>query len=299
MKAKSKLNVDYLKLCYRQPEGVFETISGTDGDIFYGDGYELLIKERDTNVLCAEVHIQHDSKLMTLGTLLLNNGSKFKGKAFFEYSNRAFYEIAQMTPEKSNYIPYFDYIANDLGLEYNNCTRVDIALDTNINVLARVKKRIRNYEALDMYLCRHRVEDADEKIMGYGEFYASTRKRLIKHPEIIIEQAKDEGTRMKIYDKTRELVENRADKADRYYKWLGEEWNRGKDHIYRVEVSIRNEDLKDIYNKCHVKFSPEKQDLPFWLQVTDEEWLETYFYEGLSSLIYFRDLQTGERVEAF
>ena len=74
-----------------------------------------------------------------------------------------------MTPEKANYVPYFDYIASDLGLEYNNCTRVDIALDANINVLAREKKNIRNHEGLEMYLCRHKVANADEKIQGYGE----------------------------------------------------------------------------------------------------------------------------------
>ncbi len=299
MREKYKLNIDYLKLCYRQPEGVFETIAGTVGDIFYGDGYELLITERDITVLRAEVLIQHDGEMMSLGTLMLNKGSKFKGKAFFEYSNRAFYETAMMSPEKANYIPFFDYIAGDLGLEYNNCTRVDIALDTNINVLARVKKNIRNHKELDMYLCRHKIADADEKMPGYGEYYASTRKRLIKRPEIIIEQAKEEGTRLKIYDKTRELEEHRYDKADRYFSWLGEKWDRERDHIYRVEVSIRNEDLKDIFNKCRDRLIPEKQDLPFWLQMTNEEWLSCYFYEGLSSLLYFRNRETGDRVEAF
>ena len=299
MKQKSKLNIDYLKLCYRQPDGLFETIAETAGDIYHGDGYELLITERDITILRAEVLIQHDEEMMSLGTLLLNNGSKFKGKAFFEYCNRAFYDISLASPDKGNYIPFFDFIATDLGLEYNNCTRVDIALDTNINVLARVKKNIRNHQGLDMYLCRHVVTDADEKMQGYGEYYASTRKRLIKNPEIIIEQAKDEGTRLKIYDKSRELVEHRGDKADRYYNWLGEDWDREKDHIYRVEVSIRNEDLKDIYCKCRNRFIPEMQDLPFWLQMTNEKWMTTYFYEGLSSLLYFRDRETGERVEAF
>ena len=299
MREKYKLNIDYLKLCYRQPEGIFETIAGTVGDIFYGDGYELLITERDISILRAEVLIQHNGELMTLGTLMLNNGSRFKGKAFFEFGNRAFYETSTMFPEKANYIPYFDYIAGDLGLEYNNCTRVDIALDTNINVLARVKKNIRNHEGLDMYLCRHKVVDADEKLTGYGEYYASTRKRIIKRPEIIIEQAKDEGTRLKIYDKTRELVEHRDDKADQYYSWLGEDWDSEKDHINRVEVSIRNEDLKDIYTKCRGRFVPEMQDPPFWLQMTNEKWLAAYFYEGLSSLLYFRDRETGKKVEAF
>lgn len=299
MREKYKLNIDYLKLCYRQPDGIFDAIAGTLGDIFYGDGYELRITERDISILRAEVLIQHDGELMSLGTLMLNNGSRFKGKAFFEYSNRAFYETSTMFPDKANYIPYFDYIAGDLGLEYNNCTRVDIALDTNINVLARVKKNIRNHEGLDMYLCRHKVVDADEKLPGYGEYYASTRKRLIKRPEIIIEQAKDEGTRLKMYDKTRELVEHRDDKADLYYSWLGEDWDREKDHICRVEVSIRNEDLKDIHDKCRGRFNPEMQDLPFWLQMTNEKWLAAYFYEGLSSLLYFRDRETGKKVEAF
>jgi len=299
MREKYKLNIDYLKFCYRQPEGVFEAISGTVGDIFYGDGYELLITERDVSIIRAEVLIQREGELMSLGTLMLNNGSKFKGKAFFEYSNRAFYETSIMTPEKANYIQYFDYIATDLGLEYNNCTRVDIALDTNVNVLARVKKNIRNNEGLDMYLCRHKIVDAGAKMPGYGEYYASTRKRLIKHPEIIIEQAKNEGTRLKIYNKSRELVEHRGDKTDRYYSWLGDKWDRDKDTVYRVEVSIRNEDIKDIYSKCHNSFIPEIQEMPFWVQMTNEDWLAAYFYEGLSSLIYFRDRETGKKVEAF
>lgn len=298
-KRKSKLNIDYLKLCYRQPEGVFETIASTTGNVFHGDGYELQITERDAFVLRAEVFIQHDGEVMSLGSLLLNNGNAFDGKAFFEFNNRAFYEAALASPEKVNFIPSFGYIATDLGLEFNNCTRVDIALDTNINVLARVKKKIRNHQGYDMFLCRRKITDADEKLQGYGEYFASTRKRLIKSPEIIIEQAKDDGTRLKIYDKTRELTESRTDKADRYYNWLGEEWDREKDHIYRVEVSIRNNDQKDIYTKCRSRFFPEMQDLPFLLQMTNDKWLAAYHNEGLSSLLYFRDRETGKRVEAY
>ena len=162
-----------------------------------------------------------------------------------------------------------------------------------------MKKNIRNHEGLDMYLCRHKVANADEKIQGHGEYYASTRKRLIKHPGIIIEHTKDEGTLLKIYDKTRELVEHQDDKAEMYYNWLGDDWNREKDHIYRVKVSIRNEVLKDIFCKCRDRFLPEMQDLPFWLQMTNDEWLSCHFYEGLSSLLYFRDWETGEKVEAF
>ncbi len=300
MKPKYKLNVDYLKLCYRQPVEVFETIASTDGDIFYGDGYDLLIKERDAATIRAEVQILNNGEMMPLGKLLLNNGNTFSGKAFFEYTNWALYDkFSVVGNETHNYLPMFDYVADDLGLKYNNTTRVDLALDTNINVITRIRRNIRNCEGLDMFLCRRKVDDEDKKIEGYGEFYASTRRRLLRTPELIIRQAKEEGTRLKVYDKSRELAESRPDKADRYFTWLGDDWNRKKDHIYRVEVSIRNEDLRTIHAECRKKYNDELKDLPFPCEVLNDRWKWCYFLNGLESLIYFRDKQSGKMVSPF
>lgn len=301
MKIKSEFSIDYLKLCYRQPEGLFQEIASTQGELVYRLNYDLLIIERDEQRILAKVLIPGMGEPWALGTLTLNNGGAFGSRAFFEFQNRSLYEVLSWQPGQrpSNFIGLMEYVAEDLGLEINNCTRIDIALDTTSNVLARLRKRIRNTEELDMYLCRHKVTDPDAKLDGYGEFYASTRKRLLKRPEIIIGQAKDEGTRLKMYDKSRELQESRPDKTARYFNWLGKGWDQSKDHIFRVEVSIRNEDLKDMWPKFCKQLRAEEVDMPFLTQIQSNKWLAWHFFEGLDSLIYFRDRETGQKEEAF
>lgn len=301
MKVKSEFNIDYLKLCYRQPEGLFQEIASTEGNMVYRFNYDLLILERDEQRILAKVIIPGMGEPWALGTLTLNNGGAFGSRAFFEFQNRSLYEVLSWQPGQrpSNLIGLMEYVAEDLGLEFNNCTRIDIALDTTINVLARLRKRIRNTEELDMYLCRHKVVDPNTKLDGYGEFYAATRRRLLKRPEIIIGQAKEDGTRLKIYDKSRELQESRPDKTARYFDWFGEGWDQSKDHIFRVEVTIRNEDLKDMWPKFCKQLRAEELDMPFLTQVQSSKWLAWHFYEGLDSLIYFRDRETGQKVEAF
>ncbi len=301
MKTKTNLSIDYLKLCFRQPEGLFQEIASIRENLVPRLDYDLLIIDRDEQRIIMKVLMPDTSGQWSLGTLTLNNGNTFNGKAFLEYDNRALYEVFSWLPGQrpSNYITLVDCIADDLGLEYNNCTRIDIALDTTANALARLRKRIRDVENLDMFLCRHKVTDPDLKLDGYGEYYASTRRRLLKRPEIIIEQAKNEGTRLKVYDKSRELQESRPDKMARYFNWLGEGWNQDKDHIFRVEVTIRNEDLKEMWKQLSRRLSPEELDMPFLTQIQTENFLAWYFYEGLDSLIYFRDRETGEKVEPF
>lgn len=301
MKTKAALNIDYLKLCYRQPDGLFQELAATQGDLVSRCYYDLLILERDEQRILSKVLIPDSGGQWSLGTLTLNNGSTFGGKAFFEYENRALYEVFSRQPRQrpTNFIDLMESVADDLGLEYNNCTRIDIALDTTLNVLARLRKRIRNVEELDMFLCRHRVSDPNSKLDGYGEYYASTRRRLLRRPEIIIGQAKGEGTRLKIYDKSRELKESRPDKTARYFNWLGDGWNQDRDHIFRVEVTIRNEDLKDMWQKFSKQLRPEELDMPFLAHVSTEKWLAWHFFEGLESLIYFRSKETGEKVDAF
>jgi hypothetical protein len=301
MKTKTNLSIDYLKICYRQPEGLFRVIASTQEDLIPRLGYDLLITDRDDQRIILTVLMPDTSGQWSLGTLVLNNGNTFDGKAFFEFSNRSMYEVLSWLPGQrpSNFIVLMDFIANDLGLKYNNCTRIDIALDTTVNAVARIKKRKRDVDNLDMFLCRHRVTDPDLRLDDYGEFYGATRRRLLKHPEIIIKQSKQEGTRLKVYDKSRELLESRPDKIERYYNWLGDGWDQDTDHIYRVEVSVRNEDLKEIWKKISKRLRPEELDMPFLDQIQTEKILAWYFFESLESLVYFRDINTGEKVEPF
>ena len=45
MKIKSEFNIDYLKLCYRQPEGLFQEIASTQGELVYRLNTEAVIEK--------------------------------------------------------------------------------------------------------------------------------------------------------------------------------------------------------------------------------------------------------------
>lgn len=98
MKEKSEFNIDYLKLCYRQPEGLFQEIASTDGNLVYRFNYDLLIIERNEQRILAKVLIPAMGESWALGTLTLNHGGAFGDRAFFEFHNRSLYEVLSWQP---------------------------------------------------------------------------------------------------------------------------------------------------------------------------------------------------------
>jgi len=246
VKKKLNFNVDKKRQCYNQPQGLFEQISKFTNDkyIDYGDFTLHIVddgrgetSEKDPIKIKANV-ILADGTI--LGDFVFHNSAQYDGRCFFTFSNSALYkQTCLMHGEKYNHQASIGYIADVLGLELNNYTQIELAADTNFNVIAKVQKLIKNYQDYDMIVNGKRVIDENRKIEGFGEYFGRSRVKRDKYPTLYFKQANSDGLELKIYDKTKEIKEENPQKE------YIEVWNDfGSQKVFRLELTIRNEQYK-------------------------------------------------------
>ena len=252
IKKKIKFNIDKKRLCYRQPEGLFNQIKQhfINSWIDYNSEFKLHIiddgrgkdETKEPIKIKAQVIVSDDNIL--LGTFTFHNSAKYDGLCFFEFANRALYQsTCIMRGEKYNCEQYLTYIADVLELELNNFTELEIACDINHNVVAKVRKLIKDYQNYDMFVNGKRIMSEDRTIENYGEYFSRTRKKLNKQPTLYFTQKKEGSPILRIYNKTREI--NEASQEKEYIT----EWDGfGSQPIYRIEVNVKNEPYKSFAN---------------------------------------------------
>lgn len=91
---RNNYNIDTLKLCFRQPKGLFDWIADTKADtIIPRDGYYLYIicaedEEKPNSITCNVV--TDDGTL--IGSITFNSqSSRYSGLCFFRFDNKALY----------------------------------------------------------------------------------------------------------------------------------------------------------------------------------------------------------------
>ena len=260
IKTIASVNIDRLKICYNLPtefDLFSDLVSKSDlptptpkdepAEKIWYDGFYLVAQDwefstnyGDCKRLSMMVVTSDDRKI---GTLELRDDCKYGGKCFFTFECRALYTIETQYPDgtKFNMMGYINFIADELGLKFNNITLVELALDCNKNYITKVRKMIRNTD-IEMFKNGHKITDENKVISNYGEYYSRTRKQLSKQPTLYFEQAKDTGLKLKIYNKSREMMEQEQEKLSYIPEWVG--IPDGQD-IYRCEITIRNTDLRD------------------------------------------------------
>ena len=243
-KPKVNFNVDKLKICYKQPQELWDYLSqfNTSDKVLF-DSFSLYIidngksenSEKESVKIKAEV-ITDDGVL--LGYFTFNNSAKYESKCFFEFENKALYTTFQKyMGDKYNYICCADYVAQVLNLEINNITSIEISADINHNPLPRLYKLMKDHENFDMIYNGKVVEDYTKIIEGIGEFYGRSRVKKNRYPTLYLSQKKDDAPSIKIYDKRTEIEDNS--------KHYISEWNDNiSGTMYRMEVSVKNEDIK-------------------------------------------------------
>lgn len=246
IKKKIKYNIDKKRLCYRQPEGLFDQMKQhpINSWIDYNSEFKLHIiddgrgnNDKEPVKIKAQV-ILSDNTL--LGSLTFHNSAKYDGLCFFEFSNRALYlNTCIIRGEKYNCQQYMTYVADVLELGLNNFTEVEIACDINHNVVAKVRKLIKDYQNYDMFVNGKRIISEDRTIENYGEYFSRTRKKLNKQPTLYFTKKKEGSPTLRIYNKSREI--NEASQEKKYIT----EWDGfGSQNIYRIEVAIKSEFYK-------------------------------------------------------
>lgn len=186
--------------------------------------------------IVADVILNDNTKL---GTFTFNNSAKYDGLCFFTFENKALYTTDIIIHgEKSNKMCYLQPIADALGLTINSFTEIELAADVNHNPLPIIRRLIKDYENFDMIVNRKSVIDENRTIEDYGEMFNRTRKKLNRYPTIYIKQSKKDGQKLRIYNKSQEIMEESGKK-------YVEEWDDfGRSDIYRLEVSVKWENFK-------------------------------------------------------
>ena len=251
MKAlKYNFNVDKLRLCYKQPQQLFDLLKGyNNGDYIQLEGFSLVISDngrpQESNKvptkIKADIILDDNTRL---GEFSFNDSAKYEGKCFFTVDNHALYKVNGYDSQgnKHNYIAFIDWVEQKLHLDKNNLTECEIALDVNFNPLPQLLKLIRNTNSYDMIVNGKKV-DADERINGFGEYFERTRTKRKRYPTIYLTQKKLGSPSLKIYDKASEITEE----SEKDYI---SEWNDfNSSTMWRLEVTVKNVDFKEFQEK--------------------------------------------------
>lgn len=278
---KFNFNVDKLKICFKQNKDTFNYFAECQCPQFINrDGYTLHLLEVDEYSAKVNVIVEDE----VLGMFTFNNSSRYEGLCFFKFENKALYTSLTYDvyyKKKVNLIPLISTIADDLDLTFNNITELEVALDSNINVNAKVRKLIRNYKDFEMFQNGKRVKDPNRILENYHETFKRNRKKIIYPPTLYFEQAKQDAPLMRIYNKTEEINDNENLK-DYITKWN----DFGKSDIHRVEVRLKSNSIKD--------FLKDIDRYPLDL-LTDPAALCSIWCNFVDRLVFFRD-RDGQNV---
>lgn len=295
-KIKYNFNVDKLRLCYKQPQQLFDLLKGyNNGDYINFDGFSLVITDngrpqeettKETTKIKANV-VLDDGTLM--GEFAFNDSAKYASKCFFSFENHSLYKVNCYDSQgnKHNYMAFIDWVEQHLHLDKNNLTEVEIALDVNFNPLPQLIKFIRDTTNYDMIVNGKKV-DGNERIAGYGEFYQRTRTKRKRYPTIYLSQKKADSPHLKIYDKATEIAEE--SKKDYIMDW--NDFNSNT--MWRLEVTVKNENFKEFQEKI-------SKNIEEWGQIDSvvellglEQFKALLWVYIADRLIYFRNKHTNE-----
>ena len=244
---KSIISIDKLTLCYRATDEVVNKLNEYNELIDSDDCFTLVRVPSDEALFANSFHVMvsfdgsgrtHQKKFATLKTKLRSMGDDKVNYVWLYIENWVFYEVFGIYDSgKCNWLACVDYIADELGLSLNNITDLHVALDTNINFAKKIKHAQFNddYEVILNGKARLDKKEVLDEIL---HIQTGDQCRL-KTLTICISPKKQDGLSLKVYDKKKEL-----EKSNKKYI---PQWNGLNDKDYRVELTIKNEHLKEFY----------------------------------------------------
>lgn len=145
---------------------------------------------------------------------------------------------------KINILVFLDYIIDSLNLKFNNITKLDISIDTNINMFSKIKRAIRNEKYIPIVLGKS-YENMNTIINRIGYYHTADRRRY--RTSTININNRDKDMCLSCYNKSQEINDNR--KKEYIYKW-----NKSKSMIYRIEVRLKKKAIKDYLERRKLSF---------------------------------------------
>lgn len=228
-----KLNIDRLEVCYKAPRELMDSLEDTRS--WEREGYRLqeFSRDRIETVLKIEVYVPGGG-LEVFAWLRI--GNKFESEEdTFRYcwitlENKALYTKGKEYGE----LPYLYWIEEDLGLEFNNISYLELALDSNVNWFRRVRAAIRTKELTPIVLGRA-YKDMKERIKKL--LYLHTADRIRYRTGTLSLKSANGEVALEVYDKGEEIEESGKHYIRDCFGLPG--------GLYRLEVKVRNRAFTD------------------------------------------------------
>ena len=271
------LNIDALRLCYEitdphNIEIVRTSDIGEEVDFMYFylrriEGkhfkfvYEIRYNDAGINKLFGELRLGiNDDKEEN------NRHTNGLSKAWISIDNRVLY---------SNEIYYLEFIENNLGLELHNITTLDLCLDLSNDIAQMIRKLIRNNK-ITTFLNGKEVLDRSQDRPEIT-YISSGNMDRDKYLTVCVKQKKamkdkSRGSTLTAYNKKAEIANSSSKKYI-------EEFYGNPDKLYRLEVHLNNDEVKEYLNRT-------RQELSFY-SLVDVKFLLRLFDQTLNSLIRF------------
>ena len=263
------LVIDELRLCYLAEPSLLEDLSliPLGNSQIYGD-YTIFRIGGDRFEFIFTAFKQYNKTREEMGTLKFGRyGRKDDLYIFFKVFNRCLYDTTLL--QDALFLPEL------LGMQFNNFTAIDIALDHKKNFSSIIKRMMRNAE-ISTILNGKAIKDRKGIIKGLSFDYSSSLSRL-HCPTITIRQVKAtknkaKGITVQSYDKKAEIELN----SDKQYIL---NFHHNPKYLFRLEVRLHYQELKDFFRK-----TGQAQSIKY---LFNPSMLQNLFFYHLSSVLRF------------
>lgn len=240
------ISIDKLTLCYRasdefvqklnecnelrDSDNCFKLVRVPSDEALFANSFHLMIKYPRGDGEQGFV----ERKFATLKTKLHSmEGANY---VWLYVENWVFYEIFIVSSgSKCNWLSCVDYVSNELELSLNNITDLHIALDSTVNFAKKIKHAqfCNNYDVI----LNGKMRSNKKEVIDEIEYLQTGDQCRLKTLSIYIKPKKRDGLSLKIYNKKRELGKSNKDYIPK--------WSGLKDKDFRVELSVKNEHLRE------------------------------------------------------
>ena len=278
--------IDKLKICYtlsdtsrlhelkENPLDTYE-VQGWDFQLRRIDGthfnyiYEIVYTFYNDNTF-------EDMEEQVFGTiqwgLRSDHDETFQSFVWLQIDNQQFY--LKYNYNTKGRLVFLDYIEQMLGLEFNNITHLDLAIDASTNFSKALVKMIRNK---DYYPIINRTKITDRKKLIEDILYIGIGNlERIKEYNILIQQ-KDNDITVCAYNKKRE-IEHKSNKG--YIM----EVNNNPKQLHRLEVRIKSDAMKNFFDDEQIKYKAS--------MLYDNNWLWLIYLTYLNRVIRFQEVKS-------
>lgn len=280
------LHLDKLKICYTLNEtSSLIDLQSNPTDTFELADWSFKLRRVDGNhfnYIYEIIYIEYDSNdfynideqvfgKISWG-LRSDKDEAFKDYVWLHIDNRQFY--LKYNHKIKNRLVYLEYIETALGLQFNNITNIDLAIDDRINFSKQLIKLIRNK---DYYPIINGIKITNRKKLIEDIIYIGVGNlERIKEYSVIVQQKKNDIS-VCSYNKKRE-IENKSNKD---YIMIS---NDSPKQLHRLEVRIKSDAIKDFFANQLIEYNP--------MMFTDDNWLWLIHLTYLNRVIRFQEIKT-------